>query len=200
MCYATEALRQFRSYHANSSDWLNCTIWQAARATLAIPGIFPEVTIGENLVCHAYVSGTLGGNNPSKAALEEYHSQYTNERIAALISIGAGQTGAIKLLNPSSSADVDAATRKIVTDAEPVAEALEHRFRNQGFYFRLNVGRGLQVTTENNKINLGEVEAHTKDYLKKAFGGYYIVENVVKCLRGEDVVFSDRMSMSTSSG
>jgi hypothetical protein len=135
-------------------------------------------------VDHVYVSGTLGTNNPSKEVLEECKSEYTKDNIAALISIGAGHDGAFGLLDLSSPTDIDAAARRIATDAEPIVDELGHRFHNTGNYFRLSVQQGLQESAGD--MDLEEVEAHTIDYLRRAYGGYYIVEDVVKSLRVED--------------
>lgn len=79
----------FRSYTdggeiGNADD---CKIWEAARATTAVSGIFKPITI--NSV--PYIDGTRGPfNNPGELALTEADDIWPGREIGVLLSLGTG--------------------------------------------------------------------------------------------------------------
>ena len=72
----------------------------------------------------------------------------------------------------------------ISTDTSKTAEEMEKRYRNlPGIYYRLNVDRGLQSVSLDEWKRLGDVRAHTKNYMKLE-GIDRRVDGVVNALSG----------------
>ena len=56
---------------------------------------------------------------------------------------------------------------KIATDTSKTAEEMEQKYKNvPGIYHRLDVNRGLQSISLDEWKRLGDVRAHTKNYVK----------------------------------
>jgi hypothetical protein len=163
---------------------LNCPIWQAMRASLAFPGVFPPIEIHDGILKQTYIGAILGTNNPATKAIEEFNSEWKDKKMVALISIGAGHEGVIALPDPSSLESVHVVTRSLATDSEGVAEALERHFYKQEVYFRLSVAQGLQgaAGADFGGKSLAEINTHTRAYLETPSGGLRVVENIVRAL------------------
>jgi hypothetical protein len=161
----------------------NCTIWEAARATLAFPDLFPPTEIRQGLLVHKYVGGVMGLSNPSNEVIGEFESQCSHGKIEALISIGAGHGGVIQLTD-SSSSSLNAMLKQVAANCELAAQSLEKRLHDQGIYFRLSVEQGLQ-RDGNTQVDLGEIDAHTRAYLESHPSMDVVVDGVVECLRGD---------------
>jgi hypothetical protein len=109
----------------------------------------------------------MGLSNPSSELIREFELQWKDEKIAALISIGAGHEGVIQVADSSSSSNgLSSTLNRMATDCERVALCLEDRFRNNNIYFRLNVEQGLQRHADGIRTEIGEIMAHTKAYLQ----------------------------------
>ena len=125
---------------------MNCTIWEAGRATSAAPSFFDPVTIGQ--YGQQFVDGATGCNNPVRQVLSEARSIWTNadDRIQCLISIGTGQarmTGFGENLQ-----DVARSILRIATETELTAENFMKDHSHVGLsgrYHRFNVARGLEM-------------------------------------------------------
>ena len=87
--------RLFRTYQAPKYRSPNCTIWEAVRATSAVPTFFPRIVIdGE-----PYVDGGMGCNNPVQQVLQEAELLFPDRHVACVISIGTGQAHTIGIQN-----------------------------------------------------------------------------------------------------
>jgi hypothetical protein len=80
----------FKSYDSS----LNCTIWEAARATSAACLFFPPISIGSPE--RTYIDGALSGFcNPASLGLLEAGKLWPNRSITTLLSVGTGSPSTI---------------------------------------------------------------------------------------------------------
>ncbi|KAI6747676.1 hypothetical protein HG530_015784 [Fusarium avenaceum] len=135
--------KRLRSYHSRHEEHINCTIWEAARATSAAPLIFDPIKIS-NL---EFRDGAFRENNPISQLLEDVSQEFPDRDIDTIVSLGTGVTSNIKLQN--SLVKLAKSCAKIATDTETKANDFvkQHcgpggRLRNK--YFRFNVTQGLQ--------------------------------------------------------
>lgn len=153
-------LTTFRSYDSRDPI-LDITIWQAARATLAHPDLFPPTFIGSPALEQAYITGEIGWKNPSNEVIKEFEALWPSHNIACLASIGSGHEGVIQIERISvSGAVADAMT----TNCEKIAQEVAYRFQGRNTYFRLNVEQGLQ-SMPSRPLTFPDIEAHARSYL-----------------------------------
>jgi hypothetical protein len=131
-------LTTFRSYDSRDPS-LDITIWQAARATLAHPDLFPPARIGPLAFEQVYITGDMGWKNPSNEVIREFEALWPSQNIACLASVGSGHEGIIRIEGPSGSEAVTNAMERIATDCEKIAQDVAYRFQGRNTYFRLNV-------------------------------------------------------------
>ncbi|KAJ7831042.1 hypothetical protein B0H13DRAFT_1915667 [Mycena leptocephala] len=150
---------------------MDCTIWQAGRATSAAPTFFKQIRIGPPGIEEAFVDGGMGQNNPIAALLLEAQVVFPDHQIACIISLGTGQPHTIKIPTPSLlkrlfPLDVIEAIKGIATDCEKQHQLSAHHFDPvPHVYFRFNVERGMQDIQLNQWERLGDVAANTRQYL-----------------------------------
>ena len=159
----------FRTYQSREIH-SDCTIWEAARATSAAPKFFKRIKIGRE---QPFIDGGLGCNNPSRLLLDEVNDIFGSRQIGCLLSIGTGQGEIISIKTPGIfqrvvPTDVIDALKAIATDCEGTHETLLRLFANSpNTYFRLNVEQGMQSIQLSEWEQLGKVEAHTTQYMRK---------------------------------
>jgi len=160
----------FRSYESREPH-SNCKIWEAARATSATPTLFKHIEIGRT---QPYIDGGLGRNNPSRAVLDEAKGLFGARHIGCLVSIGTGyaktigikKSGGFRQVVPT---DIFDTLKAITTDCEATHEAMLGLFAKlPTTYFRLNVEQGMQEIKLSEWERLGNVEAHTSQYLRRS--------------------------------
>jgi hypothetical protein len=104
--------------------------------------------------------------------LDEAKALFGARQIGCLVSVGTGQAEVIGIKKPwlfqqIIPIDVIDALRAIATDCEATHEEMSRRFTNlPNTYFRLNVGRGMQGIELSKWEKLGDVEAHTVQYMR----------------------------------
>lgn len=157
-------LTNFRSYESRDPP-LDIPIWQAARATLSHPRLFPSTRIGPSNFEQVYVSGEIGWKNPSNEVIREFEALWPFQNIACFTSIGSGHEGVIQINGSSVSDFVAEAMGRIATDCERIAQEIAYRFQGRNTYFRLSVEQGLQQSAHLHALTLPEIEAHTRSYL-----------------------------------
>ncbi|KAJ7886956.1 acyl transferase/acyl hydrolase/lysophospholipase [Mycena leptocephala] len=161
----------FRTYNTTNNPAMDCTIWEAGRATSAAPTLFKQIQIGPPGIEEAFVDGGMGQNNPIAALLLEAQVMFPDRQIACIISLGTGQPHTIKLPKPSLlkrvfPLDVIEAIKGIATDCEKQHQLSAHHFDPvPHVYFRFNVERGMQDIQLNQWERLGDVAANTRQYL-----------------------------------
>lgn len=167
-------IRSYPSRYEESSD---CTIWQAAVATMALPPFFGPITIGS--VQRVYADGSLLSSNPIWSAVDEARREFPDGSLACLVSLGTGQLHTRSL--EASMTDAYQVCAKIGADAEATARlflkqnaglAQEHR------YYRFNVEQGLQ------DVELDEFSPFTVDLIDAATLQYLAdrEEDLVNCV------------------
>ncbi|KAH8829777.1 hypothetical protein DL96DRAFT_1525139 [Flagelloscypha sp. PMI_526] len=153
--------RLFRNYRMRTNPNVDCMIWQAARATLAMPELFLPISIGPELVGEIFISGELGLNNPIEVLTEEAAHTFAGGHVTCIVNIGSGHPGHLSLANGLSDF-----FSRVALDCERAAERMERRFEKvPGVYKRLNVEQGMQ----NLNVDLGnlhEVASHAQSYLQ----------------------------------
>ncbi|KAH8813708.1 hypothetical protein DL96DRAFT_1757614 [Flagelloscypha sp. PMI_526] len=155
--------RLFRNYRSRLNASPNYTLWEAGRATTAIPGLFSPISIGPEHIGETFVSGELGWNNPMDQLTEEAALFFKDRHISCIINIGSGHLGHLSLSNSLSGL-----FSRIALDCERVVERMERRFGEvPGVYRRLSVEQGMQKL-DVKLVNLHEVVAHTQSYLQRS--------------------------------
>jgi predicted acylesterase/phospholipase RssA len=165
--------RRFRTYPIRANASVNCTIWEAARATTAAPTCFKRIAIGEEgHAKEAFIDGGLGCNNPANQVLDEARALFGNDRpIRCLVSIGTGHAGIIGLAKPDTfqkilPLNLIRVLKRVATDCESTARDLRQRFETvQNFYFRFNVSHGAEGISLEEWNKMGELTEHTKAYM-----------------------------------
>jgi len=159
----------FRTYESRETH-SNCKIWEAARATSAAPTFFKHIKIGR---AQPYIDGGLGRNNPSRVVLDEAKSLFGARHIGCLVSIGSGYAETIGIKKSSGlrqivATDIFDTLKAITTDCEATHEAMLGLFAKlPTTYFRLNVEHGMQEIKLSEWERLGNVEAHTAQYMRR---------------------------------
>ncbi|KAJ7797096.1 FabD lysophospholipase-like protein [Mycena leptocephala] len=149
----------FRTYNTTNNPAMDCTIWQAGRATSAAPTFFKQIRIGPPGIEEAFVDGGMGQNNPIAALLLEAQVMFPDRQVACIISLGTGQPHTIKIPTPSL-------LKRIAMDCEKQHQLSAHHFDPvPHVYFRFNVERGMQDIQLNQWERLGNVAANTRQYL-----------------------------------
>ncbi|KAJ7348032.1 FabD/lysophospholipase-like protein [Mycena albidolilacea] len=176
VCTATAANMSLpvllRTYNTCEHQAMDCTIWQAGRATSAAPTFFKQIQIGHPGVEEAFLDGGMGHNNPTTALLLEAKVLFPEKQIACIISLGTGQPHTINipkssLLNQVIPLDVIKAMQKIATDCEKEHQSFAHHFDGiANLYFRFNVEQGMQNIQLNQWENLSDVAANTREYIQ----------------------------------
>ncbi|KAJ6572793.1 hypothetical protein DFH09DRAFT_1362342 [Mycena vulgaris] len=159
----------FRSYDTPEEPANDCMIWEAARATSAIPGLFKPMEIRQGRLTQLYIDGGFGNNNPTSLALEEAKQLYPRQSVVLVVSIGSGHPDTIQSPKSPSSSAIANVAKGIATDSERTHEENARRFRRSpNTYFRFNVEQGMQGLSALDWGKSTEVTAYTRAYLSLA--------------------------------
>ncbi|KAJ7478855.1 acyl transferase/acyl hydrolase/lysophospholipase [Mycena galericulata] len=178
----------FRTYDATDHPAMDCTIWQAGRATSAAPTFFKQIEIGPPGMEEAFVDGGMGRNNPIASLLSEARAMFPDRRIACIISLGTGQPHTINIPKPSLlkrlfPLDVVEAIKGIATDCEKEHQFFAHHFDSvPHVYFRFNIERGMQDIQLNQWEKLGDVVGNTRQYILSHPAGSQLADGVKSLL------------------
>ncbi|KAF8598128.1 FabD/lysophospholipase-like protein, partial [Ceratobasidium sp. AG-I] len=163
-----------RTYRVAANQGPDCTIVEAARATMATPGMFKRAWIQEQAVKTAYIGGGFGCNNPTTYAIKEVEIAFPERSISTVLSVGSGQRHSASVperrrLSQFLPRDLSDTLSSIATDCERTNEELAGKFENTpNVYFRFNAEQGMQDIDQSDLARLSEVQAHTQTYLKHA--------------------------------
>jgi len=192
----------FRTYLSPKEPSIPCTVWQAARATSAAPTIFKRVLIGPAARPEPFIDGGVGRNNPIVQVLEEAELMFPDRKIACVISIGTGKLGTIDVPNPGFfernvvPVGVIQAMVAMATDCEETAQQMEKKFRHPPkTYFRFNVEQGLQKVGLGDWDRMGEVAAHTRNYMNTLEVDQRLATAVKAVREGKGVIRTSATSM-----
>ncbi|KAJ6583578.1 hypothetical protein DFH09DRAFT_978574 [Mycena vulgaris] len=155
----------FCSYNTPEQAASKCLLWELARATSAIPGLFKPMEIILQGIKQLYVGGSLVHNNPTSLVLNQANLMYPAQPVVLVVSVGSGHADTIHI--PSSNA-IPRALENIVMDSERSHEDNAYRFRAlpNTYYVRLNVQQGLQGLGPYPWKESSKVLAHTRNYLE----------------------------------
>ncbi|KAG6890166.1 hypothetical protein C0995_010870 [Termitomyces sp. Mi166 len=160
----------FRSYEVRSNQEYNAKIWEAVRATSAAPTFFKRIEIGTDPK-EEFVDGGLRCNNPTAEVLREAQKICGMDYpMSCIVSIGTGHPKTITLRKPDRfqrllPTDLIRVLIGISTDCENLSDEFERTF---------NVQQGLQDVSLAEWMKMGEVKAHTLQYLRGAAIGVEI--------------------------
>ncbi|PYI25159.1 FabD/lysophospholipase-like protein [Aspergillus indologenus CBS 114.80] len=192
---AMEHARLFCSYRTyRAGDDPDLTVWQAARAVTAHPGLFKPVRIGDE----EFVDGSLGTKNPGRLLLDEARRLFDGERrpVGCVLSLGAGKPPPVQLGRPGLfqrllPTKIVSVVEALSFEAETVAQDLEGRFEHSpGVYFRFNVGERVAGVGMADWERWSEVESQTVDYLAA-----FEVQNTV--LRAAEALYGKALEKGT---
>jgi hypothetical protein len=147
---------------------VDCTIWEAARATSAAPTFFDPITFSNGVV---FRDGGLRNNNPIFELVDEIQKEFPSRKISTIVSLGTGVSASIDLGNGLVS--ISNACVKIATDTETTADNFTKTYCSPGGrfrdgYFRFNVTQGLQDVGLEEWRKHDLMWANTKEYMGKS--------------------------------
>lgn len=173
-------LRSYDSRKETAPD-VNCTIWQAGRATAATQMAFKPIQIGQSV----YLDDGAGKYNPAPQILDEaVQNEWPGREVGVFISIGTGKRPSTMTKNQhewwedvlgGSMGDFAEARRRLAAKMEGCEESHKYMLREhlalRGVkpenYYRLNVEIGLGETKMNEWYRLAEISTNTRMYLQK---------------------------------
>jgi hypothetical protein len=137
-----------------------CTILQAACATIASPEAYDPVFIGEE-EDEPYLDAMAGFANPTNEMLKEAEKAFKKDTIVAnIISIGSGKLGPQHIATRTPLSDL---LKRAITDTERVHNDIQNRFQDLGIYFRFNVEGILPMTNSIGKTTRAQTVAFLED-------------------------------------
>jgi hypothetical protein len=153
-----------RSYRSRGQRAPDCTILQAACATIASPDRYAPVKIGAGHNEIAYFDASPGYANPAVQLLKEAEHQFGKDaEVATIISIGSGKPE-IKVTSPTSdSLHLSDIIKRLSVDTERVHEEMQERLKELAIYFRFNAERGVGLES-----NASLVQNYTQAYLEES--------------------------------
>lgn len=163
-------LRSYSSY--TIEDAPNATVWEAARATTATPGIFKRIRV-KTLAGHdELIDGSMGSKNPAMILITEAAAAFGLDRaVSCIMSMGSGPQHIINLgskgfLQRLIPTQLVSAVKNMAYDAEQTARDLDYKFKGFGdLYFRFNTQTGLDKIDSDDWKRIGDVKSLTLGYL-----------------------------------
>ena len=161
-----------RSYESKRPNEVDCTIWEAGRATSAASSFFDPIKIGH--LDETFVDGATGCNNPIEKVFEEaldIWGESARERISCFVSIGTGQPterGFGKGLKEIASTLIHISTeteQTAVRFSRVHAPFIGSSSTSRNTYFRFNVAKGLEEIGLERHEDKAKIAAATKVYL-----------------------------------
>jgi len=197
--------RRFRSYKVRENPEINCTIWEAARATTAAPTFFKRISIAEpGQIAEDFLDAGIKCNNPVEEVIEEARLVFKDDRpVGCILSLGTGHPGTVGLSKPDAfqkilPLDLITVLKKIATSCEETANRLTQRFLEcPDIYFRFNVTHGAGLVSLEEWEKMGEIKGHTEAYLRNPIVSKYI-NSIVKilCTHGRASGLSENESVT----
>lgn len=188
-----------RTYQSGSAP-IQCTIWEAARATSAAPTFFPPVTL-RNYHGSQFVDAGVGCNNPTRIIVKEAKAYYRTKgykatRPTCVVSIGTDQNDLIQLHDAASmfwfkdrsGLSIAPVLGNIVTDCENThnemtLSCLDDKAADT--YYRFNVPQGMQQIVLDEWDKAMDIRTYTSYYLRLNQTEHDVRE-CIKLLRQKD--------------
>jgi tetratricopeptide (TPR) repeat protein len=185
------------STYSTNSAHINCTIWEAARATSAEPIFFPPIKLAD----HAggdFMDTGVGFNNPTKILVKEAKSYYRLKGYSAsqptcLVSIGTGQKDPTQTQRAASlfwfkdrgGMSISPVLEEIFTDCENTHDEVTQSCVEDDatdIYFRFNVLQGMQNIVLDEWTKPNDIRTYTDKYMRLNQTSHEISE-CIKLLR-----------------
>lgn len=180
----TSVITLLRSYDSRKEPApdVNCTIWQAGRATSATQMAFKPIQVGQSV----YLDEGAGKYNPSPQILDEaVQNEWPGRDVGVFVSIGTGKrppgTGAKQHewwedFMGGPMGEFAEARRRLISKLEGCEESHKYMLRehlaargvNPENYYRLNVEVGVGDFGMNEWNRLSEISTKTRSYLSKS--------------------------------
>ncbi|PVG00686.1 hypothetical protein CPB86DRAFT_729099, partial [Serendipita vermifera] len=155
-----------RSYTPRSMSTPNCTILQAACATVASPDAYEPVVVRDEEGEMTYIDATSGYANPTNEMLKEAENVFGKDAVVAtIISIGSGKSIMRQQEQGCTNVPLMNILRRVILDTERVHDDLQNRFQDLGIYYRFNADNVLPIR---NRIEDTKTKSHTMTYVKEA--------------------------------
>nr|POE47970.1 calcium-independent phospholipase a2-gamma [Quercus suber] len=174
-------LRSYDSRKETAPD-VNCTIWQAGRATAATALAFKPIQIGQSV----YLDEGAGKFNPSSLVLDEaVRTEWPGREVGVFMSIGTGKRPAGNnhrqsewwegVLGGGIMGDYAEARRRLISKLEACEDIHQYMLRehltargvDRENYYRFNVEIGVGEFGMNEWARLAEISSNTRIYLAK---------------------------------
>jgi hypothetical protein len=154
-----------RSYPIRGTSGPDCTILQAACATIASPEAYNPVAVGEEEKQSLYVDAMSGYASPTNEMLKEAEKVFgKNMVVANVVSIGSGKPELRQQKLGPSESQLSDLLKRAITDTERVHNDIQNRLQSLGIYFRFNVENILPMVN-----SIGQTtRVHTTAYLEEA--------------------------------
>jgi hypothetical protein len=178
------------STYSTNSAHINCTIWEAARATSAEPIFFSPIKLAD----HAggdFMDTGVGFNNPTKILVKEAKSYYRLKGYSAsqptrLVSIGTGQRDPTQTQRAASlfwfkdrtGMSISPVLEKISTDCENTHDEVTQSCVEDDatdIYFRFSALQGMQNIVLDEWTKLNDICTYTDKYMRL---------NQTQCVKG----------------
>lgn len=179
----TSVINMLRSYDSRKEPApdVNCTIWQAGRATSATQMAFKPIQIGQSV----YLDEGAGKYNPAPMVLDEaVQNEWPGREVGVFVSIGTGKRPSSTNRKQhewwedflgSSMGEFAEARRKLMAKIEGCEESHKFMLRehlaargvNTENYYRLNVEVGVGEFGMDEWNRLAEISTSTRSYIQK---------------------------------
>jgi predicted acylesterase/phospholipase RssA len=173
-----------RSYESRRVKEVDCTIWEASRATSAASSFFDPIKIGQ--FEETFVDGGTGCNNPVERVFDEALDIWgpdARQRIQCILSIGTGQP--MEKGFGSGLKEIASTLIRIATETEQTAARFATGYapslglspQSNKVYFRFNVVKGLEEIGLERYQDKAKIASATKAYLSSP----EVASNIVAC-------------------
>jgi hypothetical protein len=189
------ACQFLRSYSTRGMNTPDCTILQAACATIASPDSYEPASIEDEDDQCLYMSAMTGYANPTNEVLKEAEKVYgRNAVVANLVSVGSGKLELRQQQDPAIKNPLSDLLKRAITDTERVHNDLYNRFQDLGIYFRFNAEGLLPVTKSSKRVT----RVQTAAYLEDAPNSHKMDRAITSIQERKGVKFLKDLSMISS--
>ncbi|KAH8799224.1 hypothetical protein DL96DRAFT_1824366 [Flagelloscypha sp. PMI_526] len=171
--------RILRNYVVCANQTPDCAVWEAACASLAIPGLLEPVNIGSKFLSEPILTGEVRWGNPTRYLAREAATAFPDSHVACILSIGSGHPRILSISNTLENLFHD-----ISTDCQVHADEMDERFGDvPRLYWRLEVKQGLQNLKDSKDIAaFSSIVASTSSHIQMNATSQTI-DGLVKVLR-----------------
>ncbi|KIJ49299.1 hypothetical protein M422DRAFT_246386, partial [Sphaerobolus stellatus SS14] len=191
-------VQRLRTYTVVQNSTPNCKIWEAARATTALPWLFEAIDIPVIAgISEPFIGGEIRCSNPTMEVVHEAIGLFGSEcHVQLLLSIGSGHPGVIEFSETKASGtrfskEILDSLKNMIADSEHMADELARKYNEiSDTYFRLNVTHGSGSISLEEWKEASKVSTHTRTHLNDPAISDK-VESIVEYLHSEHAKVSN---------